>query len=718
MPQFTPGEIILNGKYRIEKLLGEGAFGEVYLALHIQLNVKRALKVLRKQEERGVGSTIYGDVRRRFLQESRLGAQLGNQSHIIQVLDFEENDGLMVLSMEYAPGGSLQNLLDRAASLGKQVPISEAVRITAEVAEGLALLHSKDVVHRDIKPNNILFGEKWHAKLADLGLAQILHSDSMRSRLSQSEPHPGTPAYMSPEQSTPPYPVLTSASDVYALGMVLFEMLTGRIYSMQRPGTRTVELRPDVPGWLDEMVAKMVAQSPQDRPWNGAEVVKMLQAGKETATVTVMAQQAELGPAVQEPPAQAALQVEENLAEQHRQVAERKAQLEREARTANKRGSAHSSPRTHPEQVAQRLTPVKPAKLKGWRWLFLVVPLLLAVCGFSAYQFIAFMFPELAPKKTAQPALATTDLFARGESTSSPRATLTEPLQQPADTAAPTVAPVLEPTSTLPPVPTEPPSCPVPTWTSPVDGMTLTCIPAGDFLMGNNSGRSDEDPEHIVYLDLYYLDQTEVTNDMFGKFVSATGYRTDAEKSNKGYIWVTDDWTARSGADWRHPEGPDSNINNRGNHPVVQMSWEDANNYCAWAGRMLPTEAQWEKAARGTDGRLYPWGNQAPNLRLANFDMNVGGTTPVGSYPEGASPYGLLDMAGSVLEMTMDWYKSDYYSNQNAWSNPTGPVSGIIRVARGGNFSTGAEKIGVTFRDTASFGTGYSGFRCALDAIP
>lgn len=198
---------------------------------------------------------------------------------------------------------------------------------------------------------------------------------------------------------------------------------------------------------------------------------------------------------------------------------------------------------------------------------------------------------------------------------------------------------------------------------SEIDGMVLVYVPEGEFEMGSEDGMRHESPVHRVFLDAFWIDQTEVTNEMFSIFVDGTGYETLAEdlgwsklfKGDRKYIRVT-------GADLAHPQGPDSNIQGLEDHPVVHVSWDDASAYCEWAGRRLPTEAEREKAARGTDGAAYPWGNGDVSGNLLNFaDSNLGLneadnsvddgyqlTAPVGNYPQGASPYGALDMAGNV----------------------------------------------------------------------
>jgi serine/threonine protein kinase len=154
--------------------------------------------------------------------------------------------------------------------------VEEAVRIATEIAQGLAALHELDAVHRDVKPSNILFDDKGRAMLADLGLAQAPGGPSMRSVMSQAMSHPGTPAYMSPEQASG-FGHLSPSSDVYALGAVLFEMLTGRLYANVRPGTPVTKYRKDAPDWLVEALGRMLAETPKERPWDGEEAAGLLQ---------------------------------------------------------------------------------------------------------------------------------------------------------------------------------------------------------------------------------------------------------------------------------------------------------------------------------------------------------------------------------------------------------------------------------------------------------
>ena len=312
---------------------------------------------------------------------------------------------------------------------------------------------------------------------------------------------------------------------------------------------------------------------------------------------------------------------------------------------------------------------------------------------------------------------------------------------RPTSTAADT--PATE--SSIPPVCTDTGQ----TWTSPVDGMTLVCVPAGEFLMGSTASEVDEAlalcqkyydncdrswstvelPQHRVDLDAFWMDQTEVTNAKFAQFVAETNHQTEAEKRGTSSAWTGSEWHDISGADWRHPHGPETSIDGLAEHPVVQISWEDAKAYCQWAQRQLPSEAQWEKAARGTDGRSYPWGNETPTDNLVNYadgnlnvywadkDVNDGyeTTAPVGSYPSGASPYGALDMAGNAWEWVNDWYDSNYYSI-SAESNPTGPPSGDSRVQRGGSWHHHWLGMRTSMRvyNYPDRCTDYFGFRCGV----
>ena len=304
----------------------------------------------------------------------------------------------------------------------------------------------------------------------------------------------------------------------------------------------------------------------------------------------------------------------------------------------------------------------------------------------------------------------------------------------------------------------------------------MVWIPGGIFVMGNDFGPPDEAPRHVVALDGFWMDAHEVTNRQFQAFVDATGYVTTAERQPeftslqpgvdadqlaileeynqpgsicslqlnseddidpvKGpYSW----WDYVIGASWKHPAGPDSDLADLMDHPVVHVSWRDANAYCEWAGKSLPTEAQWEYAARGGhEGRVYPWGNTRnpegawlQNIWQGNFPLEntladgFKNTSPVGQFP--ANDFGLFDMSGNVWEWCSDYYQPDYYA-RSPLKNPPGPKESfdpqephiIKRVQRGGSFMC-SEQYCIGYRvasrmkgeeDTGAF---HTGFRCVVN---
>jgi len=234
------------------------------------------------------------------------------------------------------------------------------------------------------------------------------------------------------------------------------------------------------------------------------------------------------------------------------------------------------------------------------------------------------------------------------------------------------------------------------------DGVLMVLVPAGEFLMGAQA--EDDAPSHLVSLDAFYLDRHEVTNGRYQMFVEATRHRAPQHVMDPQYdLWVGA--TASQGV---------------ADLPVVNVDWHDADAYCRWAGKRLPTEAEWEKSARGTDRRLYPWGNEAPSVTRLNFSRHWQGARtlqPVGTYEAGTSPYGAQDMAGNVWEWVADWYAADSYATGRA-RNPRGPSSGSSKILRGGSWTNVADTVRATHRREEAPDRRDSdiGFRCARSA--
>ena len=239
------------------------------------------------------------------------------------------------------------------------------------------------------------------------------------------------------------------------------------------------------------------------------------------------------------------------------------------------------------------------------------------------------------------------------------------------------------------------------------DANAMIRIPAGSFLMGSNDGPEDERPRHRVNLMEFFIDRNKVTNREFALFLDAAGPRGPRGET---YFDVDDNDARvhRRAGQWRADEGHE-------NHPVVEASWHGARAYCLWAGKRLPTEAEWEKAARGSDGRKYPWGNEPPDRTRAHFGAGWNDFRPVGSFPKGASAYGTLDMAGNGWEWVSSLYRSYPYDPADGREDL---ASDQVRGTRGGGHDSPPEDLTVTQRGrrvsrNPSGGHHNISFRCA-----
>jgi formylglycine-generating enzyme required for sulfatase activity len=245
------------------------------------------------------------------------------------------------------------------------------------------------------------------------------------------------------------------------------------------------------------------------------------------------------------------------------------------------------------------------------------------------------------------------------------------------------------------------------TMISSIDGMTMIYIPAGEFTMGSTDGNPDETPVHSVQLDGYWLDRTEVTNSMFANFLNTRGNQMEG-----GTTWLnTRDpfvWVFEKDGVWQTFPG-------RENYPIVGVSWYGANAYCQWAGHRLPTEAEWEYAAKGVDNRRFPWGDDYLDCNHARYSGCGNTPVEVGSLSLGVSPFGVFDLAGNVAEWLNDRYAADYYQ-QSPRLNPTGPINRYYRVIRGGYWGNTYIQLQTSHRDWAGADQRDAsvGFRCAL----
>ncbi len=334
--------------------------------------------------------------------------------------------------------------------------------------------------------------------------------------------------------------------------------------------------------------------------------------------------------------------------------------------------------------------------MKKLSWiLMLVLVVLIAGCGGGA---------KPSPEAETSPAAtmpAVVEILPTPTPKSPPPAPTDTPIP-PSPTPEPTSTP--EPTAT--PVPTVEGETPVPTEVPPTPTpapptatptpprkvtVPMVAIPAGEFTMG--SANEIERPPHPVSVAAFEIDKFEVTNEQFEKFVAETGYVTEAEEAGE--------------TSWRYYD------KDKPRHPVVKVTWNDAQAFCEWAEKRLPTEAEWEKAARGTDGRTYPWGNDWDVNKGNTKDAGYRGTTIVGSFPSGGSPYGVMDMAGNVAEWTSDWFQP--YPGYPGGDGEAQYFGEKYRVIRGGGWFSDQNLVRTTERSASGVELANDdvGFRCA-----
>jgi serine/threonine-protein kinase len=661
------------GRYQVTALLGKGGMAAVYKGHDDRLNRDVAIKLILPGFEH---SEVF---LKRFEREAKSVAQLAHPN-IVGVMDYGTHNGQPYLVMEYIAGGSLKE------RMGKPIAYTKAARMLAPVARALHYAHQQSIIHRDLKPANLLVTQSGDLMLSDFGIAKLVDSQ-MSNQLTASGESIGTPAYMSPEQGLGK--PIDPRSDVYSLGIVFYEMITGHspfvadtpvavmLKHVTEPLPRPREFVPGIPDFVEQVLLTALAKDPNQRyPHMAAfaEDLERVAIGMETASRPAQSSQTVLNPI--SPEATIYTTPQAHTTGQPTRVVEQT-------------GSTGSRGRTGPQAIP-------PAQNNYARHLLWIVPVLLLVCGvFAVVGAIVGSQIIARQTKTATPlAAAPTAAVASVHEAPSPTAEAkTSPLAVPATTDTPfPVAEIATASPTIPP--TEAPT-PTISWTatpegkiSPKDNMPLVYVPAGEFWMGASpqdpNADDDEKPRHQVYLDAFWIDKTEVTLGMFTRFVNDTGYVTEAEQRGESYAQGANGWELVEGANWQHPYGAWSDINGMEAYPVGHISWADANAYCQWAGRRLPTEAEWEKAARGTDERIYPWGNEVDCAHVqftgCNGDLRRAGETLIG-----ASPYGALDMAGNHWEWVFDWYKATYYADSPA-QNPTGPRAGGLHVQRGGSW--------------------------------
>jgi serine/threonine-protein kinase len=587
------------GPYEVVSTLGQGGMGVVYAARSPE-GRSVAIKVLRKSE---------GDVLARFEREQRLLASFGEAEGFVSLLDAGTTPMGPYLVMPLVPGGTLRKKLE-AGPLG----IEETIALGRALAAALGTAHSRGVVHRDMKPENILFTAAGRPLVTDLGLAK--HFDggapgaSQSVSLSEHGALRGTAGYMAPEQMADARSVGPCA-DVFSLGAILYECLAGEppflgrtvLELLTRVGNGKFEplraRRPDVPEWLAAVVERALAPAAWDRFPDGLALGQALA------------------------------------------------------------GADPGAPKRRAVQI------LVGAGLLG----------LLAVVGLV----VMVLASKGAPPPRAIPAVP-------------PPVPAAPPVG-----SGPRLPPGLRLAGRKVPA-TDGKEVDLYVWRLPDDSeMELVAVPPGDFIMGAEDADAypAERPKHTHSMDHgYWIGRNDVTWRQYRAFSKAAGQAEPA--------------TPRFGA--------------KDDHPVVGVSRDEALAYCVWAGLVLPSEAEWEKAARGEDQRKYPWGNEEPTANRCAFGQNYetgAGTSAVGRCPNGASPYGALDMAGNVWQWCEDWYDDESYARY-ASGHTSPPPGGSDRVLRGGSWGDPARFCRSSYRSglAPSIRSGFLGFRVVLRSVP
>lgn len=637
---------VLDGRYRLDSLIGVGGMGDVYRATHIHIDTEFAVKLL-KPEFVADQTAI-----KRFQLEAKAAGRI-QHPNAVRVTDFGVTpEKIVYLVMELVQGQSLRDLIRSE----KRLETLRAVNIVRQVCGAVEAAHRSGVIHRDLKPDNIIIEPHQileRVKVLDFGIAKLREAKS-DSFLTQAGTIIGTPQYMSPEQCQGLS--LDPRSDIYSIGILLYEILTGTVpfdgestlqvvYNQLHVIPRSIkELSPDIPEPLAKVIMRALEKEPNDRQSSAIELSEELKQAVKKEAEEASYSMAEpylvppLTPHGGPPSGKHSLEDHEikfpSLGAKNQPLAERsttalpppKSQSEAETRIREQRRP------TNPDRQVPTLEK-RPTRETG--------------AGEGEFQQKSKL-PLLAGAALVLIVLIAAGIYFTRKD---------------------------EPVVTTPPKTISPPA-----------GMAL--IQGGKFMMGRDDGSSDEGPVHEVELKSFFLDQQEVTNQEYKKFVDATGRPAPRNwKSNGSYA-------------------PDE-----ARLPVTYVTWDDAAAYAKWAGKRLPTEAEWEYAARGGNAYVYPWGNQWV-AGYANIDRKGQlKPAPVSSFDKDVSAFGIYDLAGNVSE----WVQDNYSERYGAKPDPR------LRVYRGGNFLDAPDKGTNTYRwadypnDIPEDQILRVGFRCAKD---
>jgi len=681
---FEPGAIF-GRDFRVVRALRAGGMGAVYIVDQISTGKQRALKVMAPEFAQSPAA------RERFVLEARAGSRI-ESDHVVEVvtagIDAETDSPYLV--MELLRGEELADVMERLGPL----PLGDTAEVLTQIGHGLAQAHAQGIVHRDLKPENIFLAASrrkdalFTAKILDFGIAKLA-ADTAKTG---TQPL-GTPLFMAPEQTDRKGRIAPS-TDVWALGLLAFKMLTGRDFWRSIDGSlaqlireicieeiglasthaREMGVEKYLPPGFDAWFSQCVNQN-QDARFQeaGAAVLAFADLVTPESRPGVLRIEA---PALTGGPIDIASPMLTD--------------------------GSFNRPSTGPREAGNTATPsalmvsasaeAPPAQAKkGSKLLFVLAPTAAAI-GAALFFVLRAKAPLVVPPPAGSP---------------SAMSSTTAAAPAPSSTAAAGA----------------PSHCP--------DGMVL--ITGAKMFMGARDLTADSKPPHEVVVSTFCLDRTEVTTAAY----LACANTGECERPLEKVTWpkIKDDQVARYSplCNASHKE--------RADHPINCVAWGMANTFCKKKGARLPTEAEWEFAARGSNQRKYPWGDDEPSEKLLNAcdqscstwsaankdehermhsgDDGFVATAPVGSFPAGAAAQGVLDLAGNVWEWTADWFAPYSSDPQTDPKGPSEPGEKQLRVLRGGDFfSSNADWARPAYRwktDPETYNHAI-GFRCASDA--
>ena len=586
---------LINERYEIEEMLGQGGMGAVYRAHDVTLDRYVALKE-RISDPNGTGQGV-AIARSQFQREARILAQVNhpNLPHIYDYFSIEDNECIV---MDLIEGKNLHRLVQERGAQTEATVLNWA----RQILDALIYLHARNIIHRDIKPHNLILAQDDRIVLVDFGLVKLF-DPTQPSTLTMLR-GVGTPEYSPLEQYSRDVGYTDPRSDIYAFGATLYTLLTGKppadvhVRLLHPEALRDLrDVNSGVSFGTAAIVQKAMGLYPQQRYQTANDMLSAFGFSPSRFTDIPKSE------TVAMPPAEPVLKTPPPTVE------------------PEVKPEPEPAPQSEPETLSATHNTASRESEED------------------------FIVSSVKPSRTGL--LASLGIPHKAKPSSAP--------------AVPEDTQILPARSKLP--------------VSIVRGLLrmqlgmgqyveFVRVPAGIFLLGSNpktdpDAQPDELPQFDVELDEYWISKFPITIAQYTVFTNATNRPAPLDFPHKSA------------------------------HPVVNVTWYDAIVFCRWAsdntGKQvrLPTEAEWEKAARGTDGLLYPWGNTFDAARLNCAEAKISGTSPVDGFAGGASPYGAWDMAGNVWEWVNDWYKADYYA-EHVTQNPQGPESGYYKALRGG----------------------------------